>query len=60
MNIITDLDFDQIGEKVATIDKNGVVLLSEIDTDNYCFHLRTEGIPSHKSFIYIDSNIQKF
>ncbi len=38
-NCITGLDFDLSGKLVATIDKKGVCLISNVDTDEYNFHL---------------------
>ena len=36
--IITALDFNPTGECVATIDKEGVCLISDVTTANYIFH----------------------
>ena len=36
---ITGLDFHPVGEIVATIDRYGVCLISDINTDTYQFHL---------------------
>lgn len=41
MNTVTGFDFDPTGEIAATIDSNGVCLISNVNTDNYNFHLRT-------------------
>lgn len=38
-NWIAGLDFNPSGERVATIDCYGVCLLSDVDTNNYGFHL---------------------
>jgi hypothetical protein len=40
---ITDLDFDPNGQLAATIDYGGVCLISEINTNNYSFHLDIRG-----------------
>lgn len=39
---IASLDFDPNGEMVATIDNYGVCLLSDVTTNNYSFHLKTQ------------------
>lgn len=36
---ITDIDFNPNGEFAASIDRNGVYLLSDIDTHSYKTHL---------------------
>ena len=36
--IITSLDFNPTGEYVATIDKEGLCLISDVATVNYTFH----------------------
>ena len=41
-NFIADLDFDPRGELVATLDRYGVCLISDIDTNNYKFHLAAD------------------
>ena len=41
-NYITSLDFSPNGETVATIDKDGVCLVSDMNTDSYRFHLNME------------------
>ena len=41
-DVITSLDFSPSGELAATIDYNGVCLISDINTDNYIFHLKLE------------------
>jgi len=38
-NSITSVDFNPTGETVATFDRYGTFLISDIDTDNYSFHL---------------------
>lgn len=35
---ITSLDFNPSGEYIATIDRKGVCLISEVGTHNYIFH----------------------
>ena len=39
-NYITSLDFNPNGESVATIDKYGVCLISDLSTNSYHFHLK--------------------
>ena len=41
-NVIAGLDFSPNGETVTTIDKYGVCLISDVNTDNYHFHLNME------------------
>ena len=41
-NYITDLDFNPNGDLVATMDCYGTCLISDINTDNYFFHLNME------------------
>ena len=41
-NFNTSLDFSPSGETVATIDKYGVCLISDVNTDSYRFHLTME------------------
>ena len=41
-NFIAGLDFNPTGETVATIDKYGVCLISDVNTDSYHFHLNME------------------
>ena len=41
-NVITGLDFHPSGEIVATIDRYGVCLISDINTVTYQFHLGME------------------
>mgnify|MGYP001009311956 CR=1 FL=1 len=41
-NLITGLDFNPNGEIAATIDKYGVCLISDVNTDSYRFHLNME------------------
>ena len=36
--MITGLDFNPTGEYVASIDKEGVCLISDVATANYTFH----------------------
>ena len=38
-NFIAGLDFNSSGETVATIDKYGICLISDINTNDYIFHL---------------------
>ena len=41
-NVITGLDFSPNGELAATIDRYGVCLISDVNTDSYHFHLNME------------------
>ena len=41
-NFITGLDFSPNGETAATIDRYGVCLISDVNTDSYHFHLNIE------------------
>ena len=38
--IITGLDFNPTGEYVATIDSQGVCVVSDVNTNDYSFHLK--------------------
>ena len=44
-NFISSLDFNPQGEKHATIDFYGICLISDVDTNNYNFHLDTKSTP---------------
>ena len=37
---MSGLDFNPTGEHVATIDKEGVCLISDVNKNDYSFHLR--------------------
>ena len=39
-NTITGLDFNSLGTLVAAIDKWGVCLISDVNTNDYSFHLQ--------------------
>ncbi len=39
-NFVTDLDFNPAGESIATINMFGMCLISDVDTNNYVFHLQ--------------------
>ena len=41
-NVIAGLDFCPNGENVATIDRYGTCLISDVNTDSYRFHLNME------------------
>ena len=41
-NVITSLDFNPKEELVATIDRYGTCRISEMNTENYSFHLALE------------------
>ena len=38
-DVISSLDFNPTGEYMATIDSNGVCLVSDVTTNNYKFHV---------------------
>ena len=38
-NFITSLDFNPQGEKHVTMDRGGICLISDVNTNNYNFHL---------------------
>lgn len=40
---ITGLDFESGGNRIASIDENGVLVLSETHTSNYLFHVDLQG-----------------
>ena len=42
IDVIAGLDFSPNGEIAATIDSYGVCLISDVNTDNYRFHLNME------------------
>ena len=44
-NLITSLDFSPNGETEATIDRYGVCLISDVNTDSYHFHLNMKVEP---------------
>lgn len=39
---ITSLDFDPLGRAISTIDYNGNIVVSEVDTDRLMFHYKTD------------------
>ena len=41
-SFIAGLDFSPNGELAATIDSDGVCLISDVNTDSYHFHLNME------------------
>jgi hypothetical protein len=41
-NDITGFDFNAAGESIATIDNYGVCLISDVNTNNYGFHIELE------------------
>ena len=43
-NAISGLDFNPTGEYVATIDEEGVCLISDVTTNNYIFHKEVGGL----------------
>lgn len=51
--MITTLDFNPLGESVATIDRNGVCVISDVDTTNVNFDMDTKkkGIWDYPSII---------
>ena len=38
-NYITSLDFNPNGEIAATLDRSGVCVISDVNTDSYRFHV---------------------
>ena len=40
--MITGLDFNPAGELVATIDNDGICLISDVNTGNYNYHLEVD------------------
>ncbi len=38
--VFTGFDFDPAGEFIATIDSYGMCLISDVDTNDYEFHLQ--------------------
>ena len=51
-NIVTSFDFDPNGEKAATIDRNGMCVISHIDTNGCDFHLALDGRGGIQSFFF--------
>ena len=49
-NVITGLDFSPNGEIAATMDKYGVCLISDVNTDSYRFHMEMK-IPGKQNFL---------
>ncbi len=47
-NFITAFDFNPAGESIATINAYGVCLISDVNTNNYAFHLQFENTPSSR------------
>ena len=45
--MITGFEFDPTGEHVVTLDFDGVCLISDVNTDNYSFHLQMEMMKSN-------------
>lgn len=41
-NCVAGFDFNQNGEIAATVDMLGVCLVSDMNTDSYCFHMNLE------------------
>ncbi len=39
-NFVAGFDFNPAGESIATIDACGACLISDVNTDNYGFHLQ--------------------
>ncbi len=39
-NVVTGFDLNPAGDSIATIDKYGVCLISDLNTNNYVFHLQ--------------------
>ena len=41
-NVMAGIDFNPDGETVATIDRYGTCLISDMNTDKYHFHMKME------------------
>ena len=54
-NAISGLDFNSLGTFVASIDQYGVCLISDINTNDYSFHLQMSSglcnLPKHFFFL---------
>lgn len=44
VNWVAGFDFNPAGETISTIDKYGVCLISDVNTDHYSFHLNLGNI----------------
>ncbi len=49
-NSVTGFDFNPAGGSIATIDKYGVCLISDVNTDNYSFHLEVGSQEGNSEF----------
>lgn len=58
-NSITGLDFNPMGEHIATIDEYGVCLISDVNTAGYSFHLGLKMSDSFPGKLY-DLTITSF
>ena len=59
-NVITGLDFHPSGEIVATIDRYGICLISDINTNTYQFHLDMNKEGNDNQSIFIKFSESKF
>ncbi len=49
-NYITSFDFNPTGDSIASIDKYGMCLLSDVNTNNYTFHLEVGSKAGNSEF----------
>ncbi len=42
-HFVAGFDFNPAGDSIATIDASGVCLISDVNTNNYGFHLKVAG-----------------
>ena len=49
---MSSLDFNPIGEAVATVDSYGTYLISDVNTDNYLFHMSMESEGGEQNFAH--------
>ena len=57
-NAICGLDFNPLGTLMATIDEEGVCLISDVNTNDYSYHIKTDANPNRNlSSFYWKKNI---
>jgi hypothetical protein len=49
-NFITGFDFNPAGDSIGAIDRSGMCLISDVNTNNYVFHLLL-GFPGGRSTV---------
>ncbi len=49
-NCITAFDFNPAGDSIATIDRYGVCLISDVNTNNYGLHLQVGSYKGNSEF----------